>query len=470
MSAAARLNVLCGHLNLQSASSSSTLQQEPCSAPALPPPPACGSLVLIGGMVMDLQAHPAGPSDVHRGGSVPGSVVQSAGGVARNVAEALALLLTSAAGAAGGSGSSTASPPAALPLLVSAVGDDLAGSALLRHWQELGLSTACIARLHGGATPTVAAVFDLAGELAACVADASLLEEQLTPQLLRSPPVAAALAAAPIVMLDGNLSPEALQEACRQAAAAGVPVWFEPVSAPKSVRAAALLHRISFVSPNRQELAAMAAAVRQRQQQHTDRQPCTCRQQPCLCGLQSSISGEQCCTCSQQCSCTAGSCRGSQCAGSCCRTPAYEGQPASSGAGAEPGAQLEDLLRSMLPDIAAVLGAGVQHVVLTLGPDGAALCRLEGDGKAVAVCHMPALPAAVLSCSGAGDCLVAGCLFALARGLPVKAALAHGIAASKAAVESPLNVPALDAAVVMRDAAALLTKQATRLHLPLPSP
>lgn len=267
----------------------------------------------------------------------------------------------------------------------------------------------------------------------------------------------------------------------------------------------------------------MAAAVRQRQQQHTDRQPCTCRQQPCLCGLQSSISGEQCCTCSQQCSCTAGSCRGSQCAGSCCRTPAYEGQPASSGAGAEPGAQLEDLLRSMLPDIAAVLGAGVQHVVLTLGPDGAALCRLEGDGKAVAgvpsvqrplqpacrlnsmesgrqckwqpqlplqcrphlftsshtpcgclllpaVCHMPALPAAVLSCSGAGDCLVAGCLFALARGLPVKAALAHGIAASKAAVESPLNVPALDAAVVMRDAAALLTKQATRLHLPLPSP
>lgn len=73
------------------------------------------------------------------------------------------------------------------------------------------LSTACIARLHGGATPTVAAVFDLAGELAACVADASLLEEQLTPQLLRSPPVAAALAAAPIVMLDGNLSPEALQ-------------------------------------------------------------------------------------------------------------------------------------------------------------------------------------------------------------------------------------------------------------------
>jgi hypothetical protein len=53
-----------------------------------------------------------------------------------------------------------------------------------------------------------------------------------------------------------------LQEACRQAAATGAPVWFEPVSAPKSTRATALLSLLSFISPNEQELAAMAAAVR----------------------------------------------------------------------------------------------------------------------------------------------------------------------------------------------------------------
>lgn len=52
-----------------------------------------------------------------------------AGGVARNVAEALALLLQKA----GGAGSSPQ-----LPLLVSVVGDDLAGRALLQHWRELG--------------------------------------------------------------------------------------------------------------------------------------------------------------------------------------------------------------------------------------------------------------------------------------------------------------------------------------------
>ena len=56
-------------------------------------------------------------------------------------------------------------------------------------------------------------------------------------------------------------SPRLAQEACRQAAAAGVPVWFEPVSVPKSVRATGLLSLLSYVSPNERELAALAAAA-----------------------------------------------------------------------------------------------------------------------------------------------------------------------------------------------------------------
>ena len=59
-----------------------------------------------------------------------------AGGVARNVAEALALLLKTAAGASG-----SASSAAQLPLLVSVVGDDLAGQALLQHWRQQGCAT-----------------------------------------------------------------------------------------------------------------------------------------------------------------------------------------------------------------------------------------------------------------------------------------------------------------------------------------
>lgn len=38
----------------------------------------------------------------------------------------------------------------------------------------------------------------------------------------------------------------------------------------------------------------------------------------------------------------------------------------------------------MLPDVATLLLAGVRHVVLTLGADGAALCTLAPGHRAVA--------------------------------------------------------------------------------------
>ncbi len=43
--------------------------------------------------------------------------------------------------------------------------------------------------------------------------------------------------------------------------AAKVPVWFEPVSVPKSVRASRVLNCITYISPNAHELIAMAVAI-----------------------------------------------------------------------------------------------------------------------------------------------------------------------------------------------------------------
>ncbi len=47
--------------------------------------------------------------------------------------------------------------------------------------------------------------------MAACVADVGLLEKALLPPLLRLPRVSQALAAAPVLMLDGNLAEAALE-------------------------------------------------------------------------------------------------------------------------------------------------------------------------------------------------------------------------------------------------------------------
>ncbi len=172
-----------------------------------------------------------------------------------------------------------------------------------------------------------------------------------------------------------------VQEACGQAALAGVPVWFEPVSVPKSTRAAPLLSSLTYASPNEKELAAMAAAARQQQF-------CCCKGR-CGCGGTCSCGGT-CCTCrcgscstaSDCCCCTA------QCGGQACKCQPAGVSAADSGGGeAPPGTPAAGTaaagLRAMLPDVATLLLAGLRHLVLTLGSGGAALCTLAPGGQAV---------------------------------------------------------------------------------------
>lgn len=110
------------------------------------------------------------------------------------------------------------------------------------------------------------------------------------------------------------------------------------------------------------------------------------------------------------------------------------------GGGEAVGAPALAVLRRLRGALHAVLGAGVGHVVLTLGALGAALCML-GEGGAIDTLYCPALPAKVANCSGAGDALVAGCLAALQERLPLPQVLALGVAAATLAVESGGNVP-----------------------------
>ena len=53
-----------------------------------------------------------------------------------------------------------------------------------------------------------------------------------------------------------------MQEAARLAQAANVPVWFEPTSPPKSIRAVPVLQNMAYISPNSNELIAMANGLR----------------------------------------------------------------------------------------------------------------------------------------------------------------------------------------------------------------
>lgn len=71
------------------------------------------------------------------------------------------------------------------------------------------MSTRGIVGLTGAATATVATIFNRAGEVAAQIADTAVLEKALTTTALMR--FRADIAAAPFLVLDGNLHPDTLQ-------------------------------------------------------------------------------------------------------------------------------------------------------------------------------------------------------------------------------------------------------------------
>ncbi|KAF6989117.1 hypothetical protein CFC21_006495 [Triticum aestivum] len=404
------------------AASSSRRRMEAVRRHLLPRPPPVLSLnqlsapeagqspVIIGGMVLDIHAKPSVPP--HPGTTVPGMVKYIGGGVSRNIAECMAKLGTQ-------------------PLMISAIGDDMAGNFLLKYWKLAGLCTDGILQVPDITTPVVSNVFDGNGELFAGVASVQAVETFLTPSWIYQ--FYRRISTAPLLMLDANLSPESLQAACKVAYESGVPVLFEPVSVVKSSRIAPIAEHITCTSPNEIELIAMANAL----------------STP---GKYNFVKLEQC----------------------------------------NNKAESVDYLFEMLsPAMIFLLEKGIKLLLVTLGSNGVFICcrehvnfmkdqkrckvtpfstqlleKLEGcslssmpvnlsrEGSSrTCVFHLPATSASVVSLTGAGDCLVGGFLSSLCGGLDIMQSVAVGIAVAKASVESEANIPANFSAASIADEA-----------------
>jgi 1-phosphofructokinase/6-phosphofructokinase 2 len=108
--------------------------------------------------------------------------------------------------------------------------------------------------------------------------------------------------------------------------------------------------------------------------------------------------------------------------------------------------ELAEVVGHALPTLADVRGAaldlvasGIEIVAVSLGGDGALLVTADE------VVHARAVIAAPLSTVGAGDCMLAGLLHGLSRGLPAADALSTGVLWGAAAVTLPgSRVPSLD--------------------------
>lgn len=168
------------------------------------------------------------------GTSNPATQDESFGGVARNIAENLARL-----------GSPTA--------LITAVGNDASGRALLAHAEDAGIDTRGALRLDGASSGTYTAVLDQHGEMTVALADMAL-NDRLTPAFLATRQQQRAGAA--LVVADLNLPMDSIAALLDDALRDGVALVLVAVSEPKMARLPASLHGLRLLILNEGELAA----------------------------------------------------------------------------------------------------------------------------------------------------------------------------------------------------------------------
>jgi pseudouridine kinase len=169
---------------------------------------------------------------LHMGSSNPAQLIESHGGVARNVAENLGRL---------GAGVH----------LLTAVGHDAAGQALLSHLHGLGVRTEGSLLVQGEATGSYTAVLDARGELVLAMAH-MLLADRLTPAFIAQ--TQGIRQGAKLWVMDLNLPADSIAALQKEALQHGLPLIAVAVSQPKMARLGKSLAGIDTLVLNRAEL------------------------------------------------------------------------------------------------------------------------------------------------------------------------------------------------------------------------
>ncbi|MAM11603.1 MAG: carbohydrate kinase [Rhizobiaceae bacterium] len=199
--------------------------------------PPEGRVLVIGGAVIDRKYLARTP--LIAGTSNPVEGMRSYGGVARNVAENLALLGTTTG-------------------FVTAVGNDENGRSLLAHLSARGVDVAHAVALADRRTAEYAAILEPTGELAYGIADMAIFD-QLTPAVIEQ--VWSAIASASLVFADCNLPAETLATLIARRPYGRFRLAIDAVSTPKVKRLPQCLDGMDLLFLNLDEAAAYLGKV-----------------------------------------------------------------------------------------------------------------------------------------------------------------------------------------------------------------
>lgn len=184
-------------------------------------------VAVLGGANVDILGF---PEDSYKAeDSNIGTVLQSPGGVGRNIAENLARL--------------------EVPVrLLTLVGEDLDGDFLLEKTKEAGVDVTSAGRIHDHATGIYLSVQDEHGELMAAISQMAIydkMDETYPESVLGILEQAAAL------VVDTNISQTALAYVTRKLPKARI--FLDPVSTRKALRARDIIGSFHAIKPNRRE-------------------------------------------------------------------------------------------------------------------------------------------------------------------------------------------------------------------------
>ncbi len=195
--------------------------------------PEAARIACIGGADMDRKARLQAPAVL--GSSNPVTTEATPGGVARNVAATLGRLR--------------------FPIsLFSVVGDDPAGTTVLRQTAAAGVKVTGVARLGLAKTAGYTAILQPGGDLVIGIAEMAIFD-QLTPAWIHAH--LPDLAGHDYWFVDANLPADVLQALLRAGERTGKTVLADPVSAAKAPRLRPVLDRIDVLFPDPLETAAL---------------------------------------------------------------------------------------------------------------------------------------------------------------------------------------------------------------------
>ncbi|ESO85355.1 hypothetical protein LOTGIDRAFT_221393 [Lottia gigantea] len=192
--------------------------------------------IVIGGSVVDFNARLKSEELQGNGSTNPGIIHQSFGGVGRNIADCLARL-------------------GADPLFISTIGEDCHTENFLAHCGHLDLRG--IRRQPNCSTATYCGVLGPSGQLQLGIGDMDV-HQLVTNQMIYE--YEEDIKESSIVIVDGNISPVAIETACQISTVYNVPVLFEPTDILKASRPflTSAHKQLTYTSPNINELQIMS--------------------------------------------------------------------------------------------------------------------------------------------------------------------------------------------------------------------